>query len=139
MQTFLPYRSFANSAKSLDNKRLGKQRVETKQIYLSLTEPSYGWKNHPAVKMWKSYEPTLAAYGAATCNEWIRRGFNDSLLGWFEARSNGVTEAPNHFTESFFASHRSNLLRKNPEFYSVLFPETRADLPYLWPVASTIK
>ncbi|MFN7881952.1 MAG: pyrimidine dimer DNA glycosylase/endonuclease V, partial [bacterium] len=32
MQTFLPSPSFAESARILDNKRLGKQRVECKQI-----------------------------------------------------------------------------------------------------------
>ena len=32
MQTFLPYADFAQSAKALDPKRLGKQRVETIQI-----------------------------------------------------------------------------------------------------------
>jgi len=33
MQTFLPYASYAESAKALDNKRLGKQRVETLQVF----------------------------------------------------------------------------------------------------------
>ena len=33
MQTFLPYADFKRSAESLDNKRLGKQRVEAMQIY----------------------------------------------------------------------------------------------------------
>jgi len=32
MQTFLPFPDFAESAKCLDNRRLGKQRVEAKQI-----------------------------------------------------------------------------------------------------------
>ena len=32
MQTFLPYENFAASAAVLDNKRLGKQRVETLQV-----------------------------------------------------------------------------------------------------------
>ena len=36
MQTFLPYPDFAESAKVLDNKRLGKQRVECLQIMKAL-------------------------------------------------------------------------------------------------------
>ena len=32
MQTFLPYKSFERSVQVLDNKRLGKQRVEAFQI-----------------------------------------------------------------------------------------------------------
>ena len=48
MQTFLPYKSFENSVKSLDYRRLGKQRVEAKQILnvlLNRTETK-GWRNH---------------------------------------------------------------------------------------------
>lgn len=36
MQTFLPYFSFIESAKVLDNKRLGKQRVEALKNYIFL-------------------------------------------------------------------------------------------------------
>ena len=50
MQTFLPYSSFTQSAQALDYRRLGKQRVEAKQLILALTQPKYGWKNHPAAK-----------------------------------------------------------------------------------------
>ena len=63
MQTFLPYSSFTQTASTLGNKRLGKQRVEAKQIYLALTQEEYGWKTHPAVLMWKGYEQALAFYG----------------------------------------------------------------------------
>jgi len=33
MQTFLPYADFKESAQCLDYRRLGKQRVEAKQIH----------------------------------------------------------------------------------------------------------
>jgi hypothetical protein len=36
MQTFLPYPDFRESLESLDNKRLGKQRVEALQLTLAL-------------------------------------------------------------------------------------------------------
>lgn len=49
MQTFLPFPSFIESARVLDNKRLCKQRVECLQILKALHDPSYGWQNHPAV------------------------------------------------------------------------------------------
>lgn len=52
MQTFLPYADFARSAQVLDRARLGKQRVETKQIMLALTTEYYGWKYHPVTLMW---------------------------------------------------------------------------------------
>ena len=65
MQTFLPYSDFERSAKTLDYKRLGKQRVEAYQILQALSDPNYGWQNHPAVKMWRGYEEALVAYYAA--------------------------------------------------------------------------
>lgn len=42
MQTFLPYKSFVKSAACLDMRRLGKQRVEAKQILMALTGESKG-------------------------------------------------------------------------------------------------
>ena len=46
MQTFLPHKIFHISAEMLDYRRLGKQRVEAKQI-LNALDPEYnkkGWK-----------------------------------------------------------------------------------------------
>ena len=38
MQTFLPFADFAASAAVLDDRRLGKQRVETLQVLRALVE-----------------------------------------------------------------------------------------------------
>lgn len=59
MQTFLRYEDFVATAAVLDDRRLGKQRVETYQIPRALTWSSHGWKNHPAVKMWRGFVPAL--------------------------------------------------------------------------------
>lgn len=147
MQTFLPYADFAQSAHALDSKRLGKQRVECKQIYLALTQPDYGWKNHPAVKMWFDFgnhraATALAVYAMAICNEWRARGFNDSLLPWFEARVPGrespLWDCEDWFppwlgNEAFHLSHQSNLVRKDPAYYGPQFPGVPDNLPYIWP------
>ena len=53
MQTFLPFPDYIQSARALDYKRLGKQRVEALQILNTLTGRSEGWSQHPAVKMWR--------------------------------------------------------------------------------------
>ena len=54
MQTFLPYPDIRQSFKVLDNKRLGKQRVEAYQIISAITgRPKLdgttykGWIKHP--------------------------------------------------------------------------------------------
>src|SRR3954462_11643166 len=78
MQTFLPYPEFARSAAVLDTSRLGKQRVETLQILRALTLPEYGWRNHPAVQMWRGRIPALVNYGLAAVQDWRSRGFPDS-------------------------------------------------------------
>ena len=139
MQTFLPSPSFYNSAAILDMRRLGKQRVETKQIYLALTLPKYGWKNHPAVTMWKGYEVALAEYGKHICMEWISRGYNDSLLPFFINRTlnKQVMYPPWLGDPVFHASHRSNLLRKDPAFYSKYNWGDDPHDPYQWPVVDS--
>ena len=135
MQTFLPSPRFAESARCLDSARLGKQRVEAKQILLALRDPSYGWQNHPAVKMWRGYAPALAWYGATVCKEWRQRGYADSLLEFFELSDMpGEAEVPWLGTEAFHASHRSNLLRKDPIWYGQFGWTELPDLPYVWPV-----
>lgn len=140
MQTFLPYADFDESACVLDRQRLGKQRVEVKQI---LTAYKSGWANHPATRMWAGYSGALALYGIAICKEWIARGYKDSLLAFFEGyhaavvASVGLRSArvrpPWLNNAAFHASHRSNLLRKAPEHYRQFGWDEPDDLPYVWP------
>lgn len=138
MQTFLPDSDFACSAHCLDYRRLGKQRVETKQIFLALTQPMYGWKNHPAVKMWSGHESGLIEYGIVICTEWIRRGYNDSMLPWFLEHRSTQSSFPAWIgTEEFHLSHRSNLIRKYPKYYRQFWPEVLDSLPYIWPSKNT--
>lgn len=130
MQTFLPYPDVVQSVAALDNKRLGKQRVEALQIINALRFGS-GWRHHPAVKMWRGYERALEFYMNAAIREWIGRGFRNTMLladvdavvfpGWFG-------------DAAFHLSHRSNLLRKLPSHYGKLWPDTPDNLPYVWPV-----
>jgi len=135
MQTFLPYADFRASAECLDNKRLGKQRVEVLQIYKALTVKEYGWKHHPIVKMWKDYEGALLCYGMIMCNEWRSRGFKDSLLEPFQfelAKQLHVILPYWLGNKQLHSSHRSNLLRKDPLFYGKYNWREGANLPYVW-------
>lgn len=135
MQTFLPYKSFRSSAKSLDRQRLGKQRLEVKQILRALSGGG-GWANHPAVRMWKGCEVSLALYGMCVCVEWRDRGYSDSLLlEFYEVRRSGMRVDPWWLGwDEFHLSHQSNLVRKNPDWYAPQFPAVAGDLPYVWPV-----
>lgn len=141
MQTFLPYPSFYDSARCLDRMRLGKQRVESLQILRTLTGQTSGWRNHPAVKMWRGYEPSLTLYGVLVCDEWLRRGHEDTC------RAKIVAECPVDFSNTiitkhppwlgnkeFHASHQSALLRKDPLWYGQYHWTVPNNLPYVWPV-----
>ena len=129
MQTFLPYASFEKSASCLDNKRLGKQRVEAMQILHTLEGKTQGWKNHPAVKMWRGYEAALAQYLRAMVVEWIKRGFANSIP---IVRKMDCLYPPWVGKRQFHRSHKSNLLRKNRSHYSK-FWSGPSNLSYVWP------
>ena len=92
MQTFLPYPDFEQSARALDPKRLGKQRVETIQVVRALTRPDYGWQNHPAVLMWRGHEEALGRYGFVCCEVWCELGFGDTCAQTIaqDLRASGV-------------------------------------------------
>ncbi len=155
MQTFLPYADYGQSAASLDQKRLGKQRVEAYQVLLQLTgirmvdfpnwEPREGRWNHPAMAMWAGHEVELVEYIRACCDEWTSRGYRDNCRVKSEfvlelARDDSwSTEKPAWIgVEEIHRTHRSNLLRKDPEFYISHFPEDMPKpgedfLEYIWP------
>lgn len=135
MQTFLPYPSFTESARVLDYRRLGKQRVEAYQILRALTGESKGWINHPAVKMWRNYELSIADYGIVICTEWRKRGYRDTLLEKFKGYASRPFDDPEWLGNKIFhASHRSNLLRKDPIYYGQFKWEEPNNLPYIWPI-----
>jgi hypothetical protein len=135
MQTFLPYPSFEQSASVLDYRRLGKQRVETLQILKSLLDPEYGWKSHPAVKMWVGFESALSAYGVEICKEWKSRGYKDTCLEKICLLVEpGIDTLPPWIgDERVHESHRSNLVRKLPEYYIPFFGDISPSTPYFWP------
>lgn len=138
MQTFLPYKSFEQTAKCLDYRRLGKQRVETKQILAALAGETKAWKNHPAVKMWIGHEKCLVVYGSFICQEWISRGYRDTTLPKIMDYHNKFDIKTISFpiwfnNDRLFASHRSNLLRKNKEYYSQFGWSEPDNIPYFWP------
>ena len=138
MQTFLPYPSFKRSAKVLDRQRLGKQRVEAYQILLALKGKKSGWINHPAVKMWKGHENSLAIYGIAVCEEWTGRGYKDTcrekISFLFDAKKKTIH--PEWIGKrKFHASHKSNLIRKDRKHYGKHFGKISGKLPYAWPVS----
>lgn len=132
MQTFLPYPDFRESASVLDWRRLGKQRVEALQILNILTgrSPNSRWKNHPAVLMWRGYENALIDYMNSFIMEWKNRGYRNTMC---IMKTSEIIIPYWLGNEDFHAAHRSNLLRKNAEYYGRYGWKERNDLPYIWP------
>ncbi|SEG94404.1 hypothetical protein SAMN04489712_14710 [Thermomonospora echinospora] len=149
MQTFLPYPGFAASARVLDARRLGKQRVEAIQVLRGLLVPGYGWRHHPAVRMWTGYEEALVRYGLETCLTWCAAGRADTCAATLLddlAEATGILDVrtqeelakagelpPWLGDPDFHRSHQSSLLRKDPAHYGPFFPGVPDDLPYVWP------
>lgn len=151
MNTWLPYPSFEESARALDNRRLGKQRVEAMTILMVLARGGGAWFNHPAVRMWDNWRDALVTYGVIISREWRRRGYKDTCLEKIEKYS----PSGRVYTEEELRAeglmppwvddprtnlgHRSSLVRKNPAHYRPIFPDVPDDLPYYWPAPPRTK
>lgn len=150
MQTFLPYADFEKTARVLDMQRLGKQRVEAKQILKALhfkekladgwTPPispktgkpkRVGWVNHPATLMWETYELALCQYMNVMIEEWVNRGYNNNMplicLDGLHVERPHWLDCP-----ELHASHRSNLLKKAPDHYGQYGWGVPDNLEYVW-------
>ncbi|MFD6181795.1 MSMEG_6728 family protein [Streptomyces goshikiensis] len=137
------------SAAVLDVRRLGKQRVEAVQVLRGLVVPGYGWRRHPAVRMWAGYEEALVRYRLEICGVWTDEGRADTcavtLTQDFEAsRAGGAPRTQEQLAADgdlppwlgvpdFHRSHQSALVRKDPACYRERFPGVPDDLPYVWP------
>lgn len=140
MQTFLPYMDFVQTARCLDRRRLGKQRVEALQLLGAIHKGNGGWANHPAARMWSGYEGALILYGHEICLEWQDRGYKDTcdakILEFelvFDVDCTLAPMPPWWGDPAFHLSHKSNLVRKMPEHYGKLWSDVPNDLPYVWP------
>jgi hypothetical protein len=87
--------------------------------------------------MWQGYVPALALYNKYICEEWIRRGYKDTILERMRPYTNGVSHIylPEWLEDpAVAASHRSKIIRKDYIHYSQFGWEEPDDIPYVWPV-----
>jgi GH15 family glucan-1,4-alpha-glucosidase len=130
MQTFLPFKDFTMSAQALDNKRLNKQVLECYQILkvLGNQDPKAGWRNHPAVKMWRGSEAVLWNYTMVMIDEATNRGIKtdknmENLMALYKTEGIywGLSD-PKWFNDSVkvarvTTTHQANLYKKDPQYY----------------------
>ena len=150
MQTFLPSSSFNQSAQMLDSKRLNKQILECYQILnvLSGKSPTGGWRNHPAVLMWKGYERGLWQYVQAMIQEARERGIrtenNEANLNKLKDQCWNIwgNNKPSFWDDTVklmrvITTHKASLFNKDP-FYYMKFQYALSS-PYNKPCCSTCK
>jgi hypothetical protein len=158
MQTFLPQSDYSVAAAILDSKRLNKQILECYQILnvLSGKSPTGGWRNHPAVLMWKGFERGLWSYVQAMITEAKSRGIKTENN---EANLNNLKDMcwndwgntiPDYFQDEnkllrIVTTHRANLFKKDPLLYAPFqyavtsinnapcCPERKEPCKYYWP------
>ncbi len=140
VNTFLPHGNVKHAVSLLDDRRLGKQRVEAYQIYLILTlakkvgtrmkiNPNtpanhikifdqlyaesghrHGFYKHPMVLMWCGHIDALAEYTNFCIDEWVKRGFRNNM------KHLKTVDAPIYpewvSCPAVHYSHRAALLRK---------------------------
>lgn len=133
MQTFLAYPDFREAARVLDPSRLGNQFYRE-----GLTLLRGRWPRHPAAKMWAGHAFALGQYLLACHAELAARG---RQYPHHVAEVRAIMAAAPHQRPpawlgepAFHAAHRSNLLRKDPDWYGRFGWAEPADLPYIWPV-----
>lgn len=137
VQTFLISHIFSKTAKILDNKRLGKQRVETLQIINIIdgeTEKK-GFSKHPAVRSWYGYSDALKKYCNVMLEEWEKRGFKNNIE-YYNIPKN-IKYPKWIYNEKIHMSHKARLVQKDYNNYSSIFPEVLnteyMNRGYIWP------
>lgn len=145
----------------LDYQRLGKQRVEAKQV-IDILEyydehgvmPDQGWTDHKVTKMWKGHTKALKCYFNEVVKYWIKRGYKnnyelyenveceiirchfDGKKAIFEKQANKDTFPLWFSFPPFHFSHRAALYMKDSSYYSYLVDENVRPYigkGYLWP------
>lgn len=158
MQVFFPFPDIEKSLDCLDRQRLGKQRVEAKQILNILygRTDSKSWSNHPATRMFEGYGDFLKLYFNKCCDAWTARGYVNNMEREFYHNIYTIEKPAWLGNYEFHLSHRSNLLRKaiddsngigaggkpkkkstelldRLEKHGIIVEQTPSDLPYIWP------
>jgi hypothetical protein len=89
------------------------------------------WTKHPSCKMWAGHVEWLKFYFMCALGEYCSRGFENNIY----ALEYDIKEKPRPYwlgLEEVHQSHRSYLVRSNPEHYSKIWPNEKETLLF-WP------
>lgn len=163
VNTFITSLYLPNTFKKLDFRRLGKQRLEAKQLIdiLKMIDngedvSNVGFSSHPVTQMWIGYTNALKAYYNLCLQEWIDRGYNNTMKKYDidetkfinrEVKFDGIKTTfisedteysfpPFASFKPFILTHKAALYKKDPNFYAGFLNdelEPYVNLGYLWP------
>lgn len=123
VNTFIPFKSISKTMKVLDRQRLGKQRLEAKQIIEIIENKRTGYKNHPIVSMWKDNVDGLKYYYNKCIDEWVDRGYKNNMEKYKLKKKKKKEIMPWWlYNKQVRMSHQASLMRKKPEYYEDKFP-----------------
>lgn len=118
MQIFIPFPCVRKSLKSLDYKRLGKQRLEAWQIIRIIRGETTGYQKHPIISTYRKYLPAVIDYYNKCLEEWENRGYQNDKLQPIKLDSE--PERPPFWDYKEFTDRHQAILRaKDPLFYTV--------------------
>lgn len=156
VQTWLPYPSFRESIRILNDSHLGLQRlhclellealhdVEDSQLPDDYERHQMGYQS-PICRMWIGYELQLCEYSLQVCDEYsMRKGkrdpIYDKILFHLEAATSDDADMgkPNWFGDiDFHQSHQANLVRLDKAYYTAYF-KVNPGHSLQWPVSSHV-
>jgi hypothetical protein len=86
-----------------------------------------GWRAHPATRAWEGHADALARYTNACIDEWVGRGFRNTMQRLPVSSEEECARMPWWFGFApFHFSHRASLLRKDPAHYGAAFAAAAA-------------
>lgn len=135
--TLFPHIGFFKSVRPLDDARLSKQRQDALKILKGLMgDPEVPY--HLSQEAWGGFEYALGVYGMTACSEWQNKRHHRDNLAFeihkiLECVPHDLTMPPWMGDLNFHRSHRSYLIRKNPEHYATVWPNTPENMPIFWP------
>lgn len=95
------------------------------------------WYNHPATQAVKNYELFFIDYALEIADSCLKLGYKDTLIPKIQAFKEifkGEYKKPWYWGDNrFHDSHKSNLLRKNKEYYGKFNWKVAENLEYWWP------
>lgn len=139
MMLWLPHENFRDCARAMDSRTLTIQRFDAWRLLNMLTKGvPVGMKRNPTIRMWQEYPTWVAGYGMAICLEWeLRSEKSSEITKLFEEYLDvaDLTDTyPRWLGDSLLhSSHRSNMIKLDPDHYMKLWPGVIEGMPLAWP------